>query len=231
MALKSTLSLSLAILTAGTLALGLEACSGGGDDDDDAATTPPNNANICVILWAKPSGEAGLFDVYTWQAAVAQVDQGSGAYNFNTSAFDSTIGFLYYRTTPQLTAPQVLGITTSGDWNISVTEGINVGDALTWADTTSQNLYDGNTGGALGGLVATNGTGTWTGVLSSTDPDDSPTPGTGTITVAVANTAGLSIGAINYAQCFEATPAITSMTPLQFSRFAGAQMLQRSLAR
>ena len=42
---------------------------------------------------------------------------------------------------------------------------------------------------------------------------------------------GLSIGAINYAQCFEATPAITSMTPLQFSRFAGAQLLQRHLAR
>lgn len=231
MAFKSTLSLTLALLTAGTLALGVQACSGGGDDDDDAATTPVNNANICIILWADQSGEAGLFDVYTWQAAVDQVDQGAGTYNFGSSAFDSTIGFLYYRTTPQLTNPQVLGIATAGNWNISVVEGINPGNQLSWADTDSNNYFDGNTGGALGAQVASNGTGSWTGALSSTDPDDDPTPGTGTITVAVATTADLTVGTINYAQCFQASQTFAGMTPEQISRKFARETLQRHLAR
>lgn len=230
MALKSTLSLTLALLTVGTLALGVQACSGGGDDDDDAATTPPSTANICIILWAKPSGEASRFDVYTWQAAASQVDQGAGTYNFGGTALNSTIGFLYYRASAQLTSAQVFGITTSGNWNISVVEGLNPADQLSWADTDNQNFFDASGAAALGAQVASNGTGAWTGDLSSIDPDDAPTPGTGTITVAVANTANLTIGSINYAQCFEAN-LFASMTPEQFSRYAGAQMLQRHLAR
>ena len=234
MALKSTLSLTLALLTAGTLALGIQACSGGGgDDDDDAATTPVNNANICTILWAKPSGDGvqNRFDIYTWQAAVEFVDQGAGTYVFNTNYLDSVFGFLYYRSDitagGQIGDPQVFGIATNGDWNISVLGGLLPGDTFEWADSGSNEYFN-----LDGAKTASYGTGSFTGVISSNDPDDDVTPGTGSISVAVATTANLSIGAISYAQCFEAPPpSFTAVTAEQYSRMMVGRMMQRHLAR
>ena len=194
---KRLLPTALAGMTACALALGVSACSGGGDDDDVASPTPtPVNPDICFTIFADQSASmAGRFNVYIWQTAASLMNQGAGAYQVNTDAFDSSVGFFYYQDDGTLgSVNNGISITTNGAWTINSLTGVEPGNTLDWEDNDSQQYFDTDTGA----LVGSNGTGNWSGTLS--DPEDDPIAGTGTITIAHMGSS-LEMSSINYSMC------------------------------
>ncbi len=188
-------SIPLAIMATGALAFGLAACSG--DDDDIASPTPtPYNPDICFIVWAKANSvNAANFDAYFWQAAATEVANGAGNYVFNTGAFDSVLGFFYYNTNATLDAYAALGVNTAGDYTLTI-DGLQMDDNFDFADTTNNQYFDVPATGPLGAQIASNGTGTFDGVLSDPEPGAPATPGTGTLTIAYAGSS-LALGALD----------------------------------
>ena len=184
------------------------ACSGGGGNGTGTSPTPtgsptPQTPDSCQIVWFSPDGTNPLLkDEFVVDAPIADWTSGPLTYTVN-----SPLGVFFDNVDTSVTpaTAQAAAETTAGTFTVTLANGTTSGGAISFSDTTNQIFYSLNlTTGVVGAKVASNGTGTFSGVWSDPRPA-APVGGNGNIVIFWQGSSRNIGGGGMYAQCYHAS--------------------------
>ena len=174
-----------ALLSVLLIAAGAASCAGSATPlIAEPTPTPPPAGSFCTFMWMVPEGN-GAFDWY--EVDVAGKSWSSGPTDLGATA---TAFYILGYNPPMLTF-DVAGMTTAGSFVLTTT-GMDTGAKTSFLDLGGKTFFDATDvlaglSNELGSQVATGGAGTFSGFLSSPDPEAPIVNGDGSVAVHYAN--------------------------------------------
>lgn len=200
----------LALAAVFTVSIAGAACSGGGGGGTATATPTPFTPTNCQLVWlTASSSNAATYNTYVIDMALS--NWVTGAKSFSTGGA-SNMGTFYYGLDLQLAKAAAVGLATSGTYNVTV-GGTAAGQPVSFDDADPQSYFDA-ANATIGGFLATNGVGQFSGEWSDPSPAANPTFGSGLVTILYQGSS-LAIGTdATFGLCYDAN-AFAPETPAE----------------
>ncbi len=155
---------------------------------------PPSTPDYCRVMWISTAMSPGLENWYVLDVPVSSWTTGTVDYNLSANW-----GIFAYGYDPELDDWIAAGMASGGEFTLAV-DGVDPGSGVVFTDTEPQ-IYSNYDDFEL--TNATDGRGTFTGVVSDLSEGAEPTPGTGTVTILYAGS-NLTFGTKeSYSYCYE----------------------------
>lgn len=186
------------------------ACTAGSSKGKNNASPTPTTLDHCQVVWASTGSSQGRYDLFVVDMPIA--DWTSGTKNYDISVPGSEHEAIFYNEYDANASPTPVylsrGITTNGDFSVTVANGTTTGQSVGFVDSSGQLFWALDGQNNIGNMIGSNGTGNFTGVWSDPATGANPTPGVGVINITYEGTQesvnGPPNAFITYAVCYDA---------------------------